>query len=100
MAKVLNGGSLGERKVVHISGVTVHSMQSSLNDLATIQNFAIQHKVDYVAASQVSCASVGRITNLPSTGEHVMKSAIATKTQITHVAYKTSAHIPAGPVAF
>ncbi len=52
-AVVRNGGTLGERKVAHISGVTVHSMHSSMQDLADIQNFAVQYGVDYVAASQV-----------------------------------------------
>jgi pyruvate kinase len=55
--QVLVGGALGERKVAHISGVTVHSMNSSMQDFADIQSFAVQHGVDYVAASQVRSRS-------------------------------------------
>lgn len=44
----------GERKVVHVAGVTVHRAHASMNDMADIQNFAVQYRVDYVAASQVS----------------------------------------------
>jgi pyruvate kinase len=35
-----NGGTLGERKVVNIQGVQVHSKMSSMQDLADIQSFA------------------------------------------------------------
>lgn len=31
---VRNGGTLGERKVVHIAGLTVHSKHSSMQDMA------------------------------------------------------------------
>jgi pyruvate kinase len=52
---VLNAGSLGDRRVVHISGVVLHaSPTSTRNDMQDIQDFAIEHGVDYIAASQVS----------------------------------------------
>ncbi|KAF5842974.1 pyruvate kinase [Dunaliella salina] len=54
---VRNRGALGERKVVHVAGVTVHRAQASMQDMADIQSFAVQHGVDYVAASQVQSAS-------------------------------------------
>ncbi|KAL6747633.1 pyruvate kinase [Haematococcus lacustris] len=51
---VRNGGTLGERKVLHFAGLSVHSVSSSMQDLADVQNFAVQYGVDYVAASQVN----------------------------------------------
>ena len=52
---VLNPGSLGDRRVVHISGVVLHaSPTSTRNDMQDIQDFAVEHGVDYIAASQVS----------------------------------------------
>jgi len=54
---VRNRGALGERKVVHVAGVTVHRAQASMQDMADIQSFAVQHGVDYIAASQVQSAT-------------------------------------------
>jgi len=51
---VINNGIMGERKVLHISGVTLHASPSSTyQDMQTIQDFAMQHGIDFVAASQV-----------------------------------------------
>ena len=52
---VLNSGTLGERKVVHIDGITLHSTPlSAQKDMADISNFAIEHGVDYIATSLAS----------------------------------------------
>lgn len=57
MGVVRNSGQLGERKVVNVSGLTVHSKHSSMQDLADIQNFAVKFNVDFVAASQCHARS-------------------------------------------
>lgn len=50
---IMNDGSLGERKVVHIAGVTIRNPMSNLQDMQIVQEFAVQHQVDFVAPSQV-----------------------------------------------
>ena len=54
---VLNDGTMGERKVVHFSDVTLHaSPTATYQDMKTIQDFALEYGVDYVASSQASVA--------------------------------------------
>ena len=51
---VLNDGVMGERKVVHFADVTLHaSPTATYQDMQTIQDFALEHGVDFVASSQV-----------------------------------------------
>jgi pyruvate kinase len=52
---VLNSGIMGERKVVHIDGICLHSSLSTTQmDMQQVSDFAINYGVDFVATSQVS----------------------------------------------
>lgn len=61
---VLNSGTLGERKVVQIDGISMHNtLSSESRDMADVSNFAVEHCVDFVAIGKVrgqTAAAAGR----------------------------------------
>ena len=57
---VLNSGSIGERKVVQIDGISMHNtLSSESRDMKDITEFAVEHSVDFVAIGKVCLRAAG-----------------------------------------
>ncbi|MEW5302336.1 MAG: hypothetical protein WDW36_005135 [Sanguina aurantia] len=50
---VLNSGTIGERKVLTLVGVTLHLPCMSVQDLKDLSEFGIRNRIDFVCVSQV-----------------------------------------------